>query len=620
MKRQLTYLSVFLLLIAAGCANRGIGPQGGPKDETPPAVKKSKPENGALNYKGQKVQIAFNEYVVVENAADNVVVSPPQKHPAEVMAIGKKVVVTFPDTLRDNTTYTINFGSAIKDNNEKNAIDGYSFSFATGPEMDSLEIHGILLNAENLNPAARVVVGIHENHEDSVIAAEPFTRIGITNDDGTFTIHNIHEGTYRLYALQDISRDYIYQTGEPIAFIDTLFTPEVKLETRFDTIWRDTTVNDSVMHLPDSVITSEYHFFEPSGIQLFLFSEDKTQHYLSRVVRQEPQSFSLVFSAPVEQAPFIQAFPVSDSAESFTDWTYLCIRHENLKRDTFTYWLTDTSVIAADSLRFAVTYLKSDSAFNLLPQTDTLFAVYRETIADRNAAKKQKNDTLPPRPEPLKINANAREAFNVFDTLVISSPVPLGSIERDSMRLEIQEDTLWTSIPFNLLARDSAHMRIAVLFDMQQTQTYRFTADSAALTDIYGHSNDSVAWTFTVKSDEDYATLILHIEDHDPRLVLQLLNDKDEPLQQHPLYEPDITITHLIPQTYFLRMFLDIDGDERWTTGDWQLKRQPEPVFYFPKKLTLKENWEFEETFPWKSVPLLEQKPSDLKKNGTDKK
>ena len=612
MKRRHAYLLACLLLLAAGCANRGIGPQGGPKDVTPPAVKKSKPENGALNYKEQKVRIAFNEYVILENIADNVVISPPQKHPAEVSAIGKKVIVSFPDTLRDNTTYTINFGSAIKDNNERNALNGYSFSFATGPEMDSLEIHGILLDAENLNPVQGVVVGIHENHSDTVFAAEPFTRIGITNDDGTFTIHNIHPGTYRLYALQDISRDFVYQTGEPLAFSDTLFTPEVVVQTTTDTIWRDTLVNDSLLHLPDSIITAELHLFEPSGIQLMLFREDKQQHYISRVLRKERNAFSLVFSTAARQEPEVLPLPLYDDAP-FYDWNTAYIMQTGTQRDTFTYWLTDSAVIAADSLRFAVTYLKSDSLFNLQPQTDTLFAVFRQTIADRNAAKKQKNDTLPPRPEPLLVTANAREAFEVFDTLVISSTLPVSLVQQDSMRLEIKHDTLWQPVPFTLIPRDSAHMRFAVIFDMQQKQTYRLTADSAALVSVYGNANDSAAWTFTVKSDEDYATLILHIEDHTPDMVLQLLNDKDEPLRQYPLPSPDITVPHLAPVTYYLRIFRDTNGDGQWTTGDWMLHRQPEPVFYFPKKLALKENWDFEETFIWKDVPLTGQKPAELK-------
>jgi hypothetical protein len=96
-------------------------------------------------------------------------------------------------------------------------------------------------------------------------------------------------------------------------------------------------------------------------------------------------------------------------------------------------------------------------------------------------------------------------------------------------------------------------------------------------------------------------------------MVLQLLNDKDEPLQHYPLPSPDITITHLTPASYYLRLFLDLNGDGKWTTGDWMLHRQPEPVFYFPKKLTLKENWDFEETFQWKTVPLTNQKPAELK-------
>ena len=142
MKKRIIYIVILfaVLYVANSCANRGIGPQGGPKDETPPEVVKEVPVNGSVNYHDKRVEITFNEYIQLDKVAENVFISPQQQRPPEVKAVGKKVTVTFDEDLRDSTTYTIDFGSAICDNNERNALKGYSFAFATGDVIDSLMI------------------------------------------------------------------------------------------------------------------------------------------------------------------------------------------------------------------------------------------------------------------------------------------------------------------------------------------------------------------------------------------------------------------------------------------------------------------------------------------------
>ncbi|RKV89939.1 MAG: hypothetical protein D8B59_01905, partial [Bacteroidetes bacterium] len=151
----------FFLLIAAvvvsyfvviACANRGAGPQGGPKDITPPHPIKSTPKLNALNYKKNRIEIIFDEIVQVEKAFDNVIVSPPQKQMPVVKALGKRIVVDLKDTIQENTTYTVFFGDAIVDNNEHNPLPNYTFSFSTGNTIDSLQMSGTLINASDLNP------------------------------------------------------------------------------------------------------------------------------------------------------------------------------------------------------------------------------------------------------------------------------------------------------------------------------------------------------------------------------------------------------------------------------------------------------------------------------------
>ena len=174
--------AVLSVLLVMACANRGVGPQGGPKDETPPKMVKETPPNGTVDYHEKKIEITFDEYLQMNDVANQVLISPPQQRPPDVRAVGKKVTVTFDEDLRDSTTYTIDFGSSICDNNERNALKGYFYAFSTGPEIDTLQIGGLLINAENLNPVANVYVGIHQNHADSAFEKQPFTRIARTDD------------------------------------------------------------------------------------------------------------------------------------------------------------------------------------------------------------------------------------------------------------------------------------------------------------------------------------------------------------------------------------------------------------------------------------------------------
>ena len=211
----------FIVLFAAlliGCANRGVGPQGGPKDTEPPIPLYAEPEVGSVNFHGDRIEITFNEYLQLDNVASNLLMSPPQQNPPDVKVRGKKLMVQFKDTLHDSTTYTIDFGSAICDYHEKVPLRGFCYSFSTGDEIDTLEYRGRVYDALTMNPLIGVLVGIHKDLSDTAFVKHPFLRIAKTDSTGCFRIGNIHPGTYRLYAVDDISRDYRLTVGESYAF------------------------------------------------------------------------------------------------------------------------------------------------------------------------------------------------------------------------------------------------------------------------------------------------------------------------------------------------------------------------------------------------------------------
>ena len=258
-------LVAFCILTILGCANRGSGPQGGPKDTTPPKLLKCTPENGATNVSSPKIQLTFDEIVLVQSTFEKVTISPPQSNMAIIKASGHKVNVELQDSLKSNTTYTIDFSTSIVDNNERNELDGFTFSFATGDFIDTLKLSGTIVDAETLNPIPNLVVGIHSNLNDTAFTSIPFDRITKTNNEGKFTINNIKEGGYHVFAISDIGNNYYFDIPiEQIAFSDSIYTPICTTETTYDTIFHYTIIDsvnniiDSTQLIIDSIITKYY--------------------------------------------------------------------------------------------------------------------------------------------------------------------------------------------------------------------------------------------------------------------------------------------------------------------------------------------------------------------------
>ena len=622
-KHRLAWVVSSLCLLLTGCANRGIGPQGGPKDTIPPVVVKETPANGSNHFKDKKIEILFNEYLQLDNVQANLLVSPPQQVPPDVKAQGKKVVITMQEDLIDSTTYTLDFGNSICDYTEKNPIRGYQYAFTTGDRIDSLEVYGVVVNAEDLNPVSGVLVGLHANLSDSAFSTLPFTRIARTDSLGGFGVRNLRGGQYRLYALQDLSRDYRYQPGEGLAFVDSLVVPEYQVEIVRDTIWRDTLLVDNqtldtiTMGIVDSVRIVENTYVGPSDLLLWFFRENKVRHYFQRAYREEQHTIRLVFGAPQDSLPVVRALPPSamDSLASDSAWIdpmQYALLQANPTRDTLVYWLTDSLAIGQDSIFLEMTYLKSDSAYNLVPQTDTISAIYR---APRLTAKAKEAIYKKNRERMLELRSNAKSGFEVYDTLHILSPMPIDSIWADSIGLYEKVDTVYKSVPFTLQPTDSVPLGYLVVARLEQGKSYELRLDSGAVRDVYGVANKAKKFTLQLKTAEDYSTLLIKIPTYDPAIRLQLLDEKDKPVRELPASPEGTKVEYLTPKAYYLRLYFDLDGNGKWTTGDWATKRQPEPVFYFPAKLTLRANWDFEEIFDYLARPQLDSKPRELIKD-----
>ena len=592
--RKIVYILVLALFIA-GCANRGIGPQGGPKDTTPPVPRGSEPEIGALNFKGKRIEVTFDEYLQLDNVAQNLLMSPPQQTPPDVKVRGKKLIIQLQDTLRDSTTYTINFGNAVCDYREKVPLHNYTFYFSTGPTIDTLEYTGRVYEAATLNPLEGIFVGIHQSMEDSAFTTAPFLRVAKTDSAGFFRIGNMHAGTYRLYAVEEVSRDYRLSPGEALAFADEPIRPVLPPVRMMDTLRTDTLRTDS---LPEP---------EVKGATLMLFREEQQRLYLQRTIRDQQHRIQIYFSSSPDSLP--QLRPLTDSLNYFLSYSS--------KRDTVTLWLTDSLSIAQDSIFIEARFRRTDSLYHLEWATDTLRAIWRapKLNARAKAAEERKN-----RNRRLELKSNARSGFDLYDTLRLQCTTPIATIERDSLHLFERVDTILKPVPFTLAPYDTLPMQLVFLADFKPEGKYELHIDSAAIHDIYGVTHIKGTYPMQVKSLSDYSTLRVKLNPYLPKARIQVINNKDQVLRELPADPEGALFEYLKPDAYYLRLYLDENGDGKWTTGSWSEKRQPEPIYYFPEKIQTKSNWDFEEEWDYQAVEQLKAKPKELIKAAPKKK
>lgn len=608
MGRSLRNIIYLLLVILAfdSCANRGIGPQGGPRDTIPPTVLKSIPENGALQFKGRQLEVTFSEYLQLDNIGQNLLMSPPQQHAPEVKVRGKKLHVEFQDSLRDNTTYTLDFGKAVCDFTERNP-QPFVFAFSTGDFIDTLEIRGNVYDAENLNPLKDITVGIYADMADSAFSTTVFDRIGRSDSAGGFRISNIREGTYRLYAVEDVSRDYRLTPGEMMAFADEPVTPEV--HPHF--------VTDSLGN--DSLIGYDYG---PADLQLWLFKQKQQRLYLQRGFREKQHLIHFYFSASPDSLPCFRALRLSDIDSTRTDTSWLdptpyFYTSYSPHGDTVTVWLTDSLAIDQDSMYIEARYRRTDSLYRLEWTTDTLRAMWRRP---RLSAKALKLQNYRNKHRKLELQSNASKAFEIYDTLYVASASPLATIEPDSIHLFQCVDTILKPMSFSIEPYDTLPMRFRLIASLKAGKKYELHMDSAGLHDVYGVPNKAEKFAFQVKTLEDYATLKVKLNPFLPNARIQIINGRDDVVRELPALPEGTTFRFLKADNYYLRMYVDSNGDERWTTGSWEEHRQPETVYYYPNMIQTKSNWDFEEEWDYTAVPQTQAKPIELIRASAAKK
>ena len=632
-------LSLLLTVVIGGvltsCARMG-NPDGGWYDETPPKVLGATPADKATEVKAQKVKISFDEFVKIDNPTENVIVSPPQLQAPEIKATGKSIEVKLLDSLKANTTYTIDFSDAISDNNEGNPLGNYTYSFSTGAEIDTMEVSGYVVAAENLEPVKGILVGLYANLADSAFEKQPMLRVSRTDSRGHFVIKGVKRGTYRVYALQDADGNYQFnQKSEMIAFNHELIKPSVMDDTRQDTLWSDS------LHIADIKRVGYAHFL-PDNITLCAFHEVLTSRYLLSVTRNEANHFAVNFSYGNPKLPQIKGLNFN-AHDAF-------IAIPNAKRDTIDYWLRDTALVNQDTLRMEMTYLMTDSAGQLVSQTDTLEvlskqpyerrmkqfkATYEKWQKQQEKLKKKGEpyQTEMPRPT-LAIRMQNANEIDPEKRLQLQFETPISTIDTTKVHLYTKVDSLWYRANYQLLpaARRNAEgrfvrpdslkygMNYEISADWKPGQDYSFETDSTAFTDIYGAVTPKYKQGFKVKGDDEFGSLVITLTGLDGQpCIVQLLDRNDKVIKEVAAEHQQAEFYYLKPETYYLRLFVDSNHNGIWDTGDYAKDRQPEAVYYYPGKIECKAKWDLTESWNPTSTPLYQQKPGAITKQKADK-
>lgn len=607
---------LMLMIVVYSCASMG-NPDGGPYDEEPPKFVRSTPKPFAINSKEKKVTIEFDEFIKLEKAAEKVVVSPPQLEQPEIKASGRKVVVGLVDSLRPNTTYTIDFADAIVDNNEGNPLGNYAFTFSTGTTIDTMEVSGTVLSASDLEPVKNIQVGLHSDLSDSAFMKKPFDRVSRTDSRGHFSIRGIAPGKYRIYALMDGNQNYLFDSKtEMIAFSDSIIIPAMEDAMRQDTIWKDSLTIDTIKSVG-------YTRFLPDDIILRAFKEENDRQYLTRSERDKENHFVLTFSARADTLPTLKGLNF-DERDAF-------IIEKTDRNDSICYWIKDSLIYQMDTLEIQMDYLATDTLDRLVPQTDTLFLANKLTRAEREKLeakaaeekekeckkKEKKGEKIEPEPTKfLTLNVDAPSAFDLDRNVYLSFDEPVASIDTAAIHMEIKKDSLWEEIPFLFVSDSVLPRKYEILAEWEPEKEYQLSIDSMAFKGVYGLHTNKVKQTMKVKKLNEYGTILLNITGADSTAVVELLDGSGKVLRQQRITPQNTAdFYYLNPGTkFYIRLFNDRNGNGVWDTGKYSEHLQPEEVYYFPKVWEMKANFDFEENWNINAVPVEKQKLDEIKK------
>ena len=597
--------SAAVLLLFGGaflsrCASVGT-PNGGPRDSLAPRVVSVTPSLNATNFNGDRIYLGFDEYVQLKDQQKELYTSPAMKKKPTVAVRGRGIQIDLvPDSLEPNTTYAIEFGASVADNNEGNPLHGLRYVFSTGAEIDSLYMSGYTEDSQTADSLGRTYICFFEadsvpepKEYDSTMFNYKPSKIARSQRNGIFIAQNLRPVPYRVYAYWDKNENQSYEPSiDKIGFLDQTYNPK---DMPSFAIWYD-----SVRRYPSA---------DPQ-IYLRMFTDVSFRRQALRdKLRPDQHKIILAFGAA---RPEISSLELEGIPSDKIIYEYL--RDD---RDSMALWLNVESDLLPDTIRGKITYLKHDSVRVLQPTTEELRLAWRrvesrEQERERERLERQRaraeasgqQAAEPRRASTFKLTKPAdRTEINPETHLQFEFPTPLSRFDSTSFELiswSEERDTVRERISFRV---DSLSPR---KWTMQSRwlaeRNYRLYIPTDALADIKGEGNDSITLNFTVSDIAKFATLRLNIipREENAEYIIQLL-DSSNKLQREftHLRGGEHTINYVPTGEMRVRIIEDANGNGRWDSGNLVERRQSERAELYKNEqdeelFTMKAGWEFE--------------------------
>lgn len=582
---------LFTAFLAQRCAN-AVAPTGGPKDTTPPVVVQAVPENNSTNFVGTKIEITFDEYITLENANQNVLISPPLTEKPDIKLKNKTVVVKFKETLAANTTYTINFGSAIKDLHEGNPFKDYVYSFSTGDHIDTLSIAGKVRSAEDKKPVENVYVSLYaadrENLDSLPLSIAP-NYITKTDKEGNFSLNGLADKKYLVFALKDVNSNlYFDQPNEEVAFLDSLVAasyPQTLMPKVMDTMAVDSTAMkvDSVAaaNLMDSIAfeTKATTMFDQNALNLtlYMFAEvDSTQMLLEKKLIEEGL-LRFVFRHPAKDA-------VVMTPEMLPD-TFNLVTLHSPNYDTVQWYFSPN---VKDSLWVQVKY---DTVINDSTR-------YSLKFKEPGGSRRRKREA-----EKLKVTNNlvGRGALIQGRDLVLKFSEPIVSYAmRDSAIFKCDTLLYYDRLAFEKADDDGLKYRLTTPFSADSS--YSFEVPDSVFWGIRGRTNERIKVDFHALKDDEYGNIYITVMPPEgmKQVVVQLTDESGKVLKQEIVTKKEeVMFDYLMPAKYKLRAILDADGNGKWSTGNYHRHILPETILEYKDALEIRAGWDIDLEEAW---------------------
>ena len=594
---------LFMAFLAQQCAN-AVAPTGGPKDEKPPVVVEAVPENHSINFNGKKIEITFDEYITLENANQNVLISPPLSEKPDIKLKNKTVVIKFKEDLAANTTYTINFGASIKDLHEGNQFKDYVYSFSTGDHIDTLAIAGKVLNASDKKPVDGVYVSLYAADRDNLDSL-PMTTIPDyltkTDKEGKFSLNGLADKKYLVFALKDANANlYFDLPNEEVAFLDTLVAasllkmpkpPTVDsvasdstllLNDSIQPIKTDSVVNDSVTVSKTTdtlVIDTAKHLYNQNALNLTLYmftKVDSTQVLLEKKLVEEGL-LRFVFRHPAKDAIVMTPEMLPDSFNLVTT--------HSPEYDTITWYFTPN---VKDSLWVQVKY---DTVINDSTR-------YNLKFKEPGSNRRRKTE-----PKKLGVSNNllGRGGLVSGQDLVLTFSEPIVKYQmRDSAVFKCDSTTYYGRLAFEPADEYGLKYRLTTPFSADSS--YSLVVPDSVFWGIRGRTNEAIKVNFHVLKDDEYGNIYITVVPPEgmKQVMVQLTNESGKVLKEQVITQKEeVMFDYLMPAKYKLRALLDADGNGKWSSGNYHLRMLPETILEYKDPLDLKAGWDIDLEDVW---------------------